>query len=135
MRISLKRRQAEGGAQLRFNCELRNEKYEANVDGKLNGKVTNLVVEVHVPIMRNSVDLRPQETLLLEVGRKIAKRPAPETWAHSAKKRRQKQEDTERHQGAAQSHRRNLMGRRAAVAAMCVQGASKTIIDYRPLLR
>ena len=71
---------------MRFNCDLRNEKYLANVIGKLNDKVTNLVVEVHVPIMCNSVDLRPQETLLLEVGRKIAKRQAPETWAHSAKK-------------------------------------------------
>ena len=81
-----KRRQAEGGAQLRFNCELRKEKYLANVLGKLNDKVTNLVIEVHVPIMYNFVDLKPQETLLLEVGRKIAKRPAPETWAHSAKK-------------------------------------------------
>ena len=57
---------------MRFNCELRKEKYLANVIGKLKDKVTNLVIEVHVPIMCNSVDLRPQETLLLEVGRKIA---------------------------------------------------------------
>ena len=44
-------------------------------------------------------------------------------------KRSKSQEATERHQGAAQRHRRMyLMGRRAAVAAMCTQGVSKRII-------
>ena len=71
---------------MRFNCALRNTKFLTTALGTLNGKVTNLVMEVHVPIMHNCVELRPQETLLLEVGPKAAKRPAAETWAHNPEK-------------------------------------------------
>ena len=81
-----KMQQAEGGAGLRFNVQLRTRTFCSTVVGSLNGKLANLAYDVAVPVLENHVPLAPGDVLLLEAGPKQSKRAASITWRDDAKK-------------------------------------------------
>ena len=77
---------AVAAAKLEFNCELQDTHFMSMVVGSIGTETVNGSLQVTIPILTNTIDLKKGDFLLMEVGKKPSGKKRDHTWKTDAER-------------------------------------------------